>query len=105
MTDQLLTEKLERNIDILLRRWLGFTTNKLTRAQVSDVFKQIGLFKNFENRPQPLKEMQPRFNAEMEFLDKFWRFMATMMEESAETVKMDAFSETLKVLASPYMSR
>lgn len=56
MTDQILTEKLEREVDTLVRRWLGvkseqnsawFEKNKIThlsRQKVYDIFVKFGAF-------------------------------------------------------------
>jgi hypothetical protein len=41
----------------------------------------------------------------MTFLEKFWSFMQTLTEDGSESVKIEAFAESLKVLASPYMSK
>ena len=48
MTDQLLTEKLEREIDTLLKRWLSPKITHINKNTICDLLTNFGVFHNYE---------------------------------------------------------
>ncbi len=54
-SEQLLTEKLEKDIDTLLRRWLNEKITHLTRDTVCDLLTNFGVFQNYANNLQKLQ--------------------------------------------------
>lgn len=44
MTDQLLTEKLEREIDVLLRKWLSVKITHVNKNTICDLLTNFGVF-------------------------------------------------------------
>lgn len=64
MTEQLLTEKLERDIDILLQRWLGRKITHVNRHSICDLLTNFGVFQNYAEERSQLKDMQERFQKE-----------------------------------------
>ena len=54
-SEQLLTEKLEKDIDTLLRRWLNEKITHLTRDSVCDLLTNFGVFQNYANNLQKLQ--------------------------------------------------
>ncbi len=54
-SEQLLTEKLEKDIDTLLRRWLNEKITHLTRDTVCDLLTNFGVFQNYAYNLQKLQ--------------------------------------------------
>ena len=47
MTDQLLTEKLEREIDLLIHRWLSPQITHVNKNNVCDLLTNFGVFQDY----------------------------------------------------------
>ena len=49
-TNQYLTEKLERNIDFLLKEWVGPEATQVTQEKVYEVLTNLGVFQDYSSK-------------------------------------------------------
>jgi hypothetical protein len=72
-----LTEKLEKNIDTLLKRWLSEKITHLTRNTVCDLLTNFGVFQNYSHELQVPKRQTPaifqRLETEQVFMEYLWQ--------------------------------
>ena len=114
---KMLTEKLEIDIDNLIRAWLQVSEKTelwvvfVEKSTVSAVLRNFGVFvslANTENQFGASLDLTDRYYQELQLIVDLWDqfFMTTIpVSSGVERIALDVLSEVLKVLLNPYMTK
>jgi hypothetical protein len=85
MTDHMLTEKLELDIEKLIVRWLGLkdkiSSQKISQNSVISLLADFGVLNSYVNTDSAAESA--RFNQERSFCDFLWlRFLVLLIDDS-----------------------